>query len=86
MSDMSWLPALVEPEMGGGGGGNCDCVGIDGLKYDEETRKLWLTADGETVGEAVTIPSDDYADSFEDTWSDMTEPTEDDGETEWENM
>lgn len=85
MADMSWLPSLIELD-GSGSGGGSDCAGIDGLKYDEATRQLWLTADGNTVGEAVVIPSDDYSDSFEDTWSDMADVTEEDSDAEWENM
>lgn len=44
----------------------------DNLTYDKENRKLQLTADGERIGNDVTIPDDDYSGgSGDDEWGDM---------------
>lgn len=67
----------------------------DNLVYDEETRRLQLTAESARIGDSVVVPGDGYADDIkasmkdevEDTWSDMDE-TEDDPSTgeDWEDM
>jgi dGTP triphosphohydrolase len=55
----------------------------DGLAYDAETRELQLTSNDTAIGDAVTIPSDDYADTVleiaeahESYWDDMAEEEE----------
>lgn len=45
----------------------------DNLTYDKETRKLQLTADGEVIGNDVTVPADDFSSSSDDEWGDMEE-------------
>jgi len=62
----------------------------DGLIYDAETRALQLKSGDAVIGDAVTVPSDEYsediADEVEDTWSDMTDADETDGNEAWEPM
>ena len=64
----------------------------DNLTYDEETRKLQLISGEEKLplGDAVTVPSDTYANEIaervEDTWSEMTETDETGGFDMWEPM
>lgn len=62
----------------------------DGISYDDETRKLQLTANGEAVGDAVVVPSDSYAEDIEseveDSWSPMTEPDDVSSAEAWEPM
>lgn len=53
----------------------------DGLSYNDETRQLQLTSNNATIGNAVTVPSDEYDDSIvkrvDDEWSDMSDTGED---------
>ena len=67
----------------------------DNLVYDEETRRLQLTAESARIGDSVVIPGDGYADDIkaslkdevEDTWSDMDETEHDPSAGEdWEDM
>lgn len=62
----------------------------DNISYDEETRKLQLTANGEVLGDAVVVPSDNYAEEIgnevEDSWSSMTEPDDGGSDDSWEPM
>ena len=69
----------------------------DNLTYDKETRKLQLTADGERIGNDVTVPDDDYSggsgdDEWEDMedkggWGDMDNPSAGGSDDEyWEDM
>ena len=62
----------------------------DNISYDDETRKLQRVSNGEAIGDAVTVPSDKYAedieDKVEDSWSSMTDPDDGDMEEEWEPM
>lgn len=61
----------------------------DNLVYDKDSRDLQLVSGETTIGDAVRVPSDGYADKIaeavEDTWSDMDD-TIDDGAGEWETM
>lgn len=64
---------------------------VDGLTYDKDSRKLSLTSNGVSVSEPVVVPSDEYMedakDAVEDTWSDMTDTSDDaSGSETWEQM
>lgn len=58
----------------------------DNLTYDAQTRKLSLTADGAAVGDAVTVPGDNYSGGGSDDpeWDPMDgeDGGEDDGGSE----
>lgn len=67
----------------------------DGLSYDKESRALQLISGDVAIGDPVTVPSDDYVeditgeieDKVEDTWSDMTDTSDDQAGTEdWDSM
>lgn len=62
----------------------------DSLSYDKDTRELRLKAGNETIGDAVIVPSDEFvedvASESDDTWSDMTDPDEGNGNDDWESM
>lgn len=64
---------------------------VDGLTYDKDSRKLSLTSNGVSVSEPVVVPSDEYMedakDAVEDTWSNMTDTSDDaSGSETWEQM
>jgi len=63
----------------------------DGLAYDDTSRELRLTSNGELIGNHVIVPSDKFLDesreAVEDTWSDMDDETDaSDGSDNWEPM
>ena len=52
----------------------------DSLDYDTGHRKLHLTANGDKIGQPVTVPADDYAcDGSGSTWGSMTDGENGDG-------
>lgn len=63
----------------------------DNLSYDKEKCTLQLKSGNATIGEAVTVPSEEYSEDIakevEDTWSDMTDSDDDAGGNDaWETM
>ena len=65
----------------------------DGLSYNEDTRELQLKSGDERVGDAVIVPSDDYAGGGGNTgdedssWGDMDDTGDSGGSNEtWEPM
>lgn len=62
----------------------------DSIIYDAETRQLQLTAENAPIGDAVTVPSDDYGDKLkeavEDSWSDMESSEDAQGGEDWADM